>query len=165
MRENREHCITMLRQAGCSANVIAHSQAVCDCALEYASGSDLANLSLVRTGAMLHDIGRGSTHSIAHGQEGADIIRSLNLPETVARIVECHVGAGLTADECTLLGLFPRDCMPHTIEEKIVTHADNCIAGVTRISIDESIASAIHLPRKIRKRMYHLACEVELLCK
>ena len=165
MRENREHCITMLRQAGCSANVIAHCQAVCDCALEYASGSDLANFSLVRTGAMLHDIGRGSTHSIAHGQEGADIIRFLNLPETVARIVECHVGAGLTADECTLLGLYPRDCMPTTIEEKIVTHADNCIAGVTRIRIDESIASAIHLPRKIRKRMYHLACEVELLCE
>ena len=165
MRENREHCIAMLRQARCSAKVIAHCQAVCDCALEYASGSDLADLALVRTGAMLHDIGRGSTHSIAHGQDGADIIRSLNLPETVARIVECHVGAGMTADECTLLGLYPRDCMPTTVEEKIVTHADNCIAGVTRISIDESIASAIHLPRKIRKRMYRLASEVELLCE
>jgi uncharacterized protein len=164
MRENREHCIALLREAGCSAKVIAHCQAVSDCAIEYARTEDLVDLSLVRTGAMLHDIGRGSTHSIAHGQEGADIIRSLGLPENVARIVECHTGAGMTADECTLLGLFPRDCMPHTIEEKIVTHADNRIAGVTRVSIDESIASAIHLPKKIRKRMYQLACEVELLC-
>lgn len=164
MRENHESCIALLRQAGCSVKVIAHCQAVCECALEYASNIDLVDLSLVRTGAMLHDIGRGSTHSIAHGQKGADIIRSLDLPETVARIVECHTGAGITADECTLLGLLPRDCMPHTIEEKIVTHADNCIAGVTRISIDESIASAIHLPKKIRKRMYHLSREVELLC-
>ena len=48
----------------------------------------------------------------------------------------------------TLLGLFPRDCMPRTIEEKIVTHADNLIAGSTRVTIDESIASAIHLPKK-----------------
>ncbi len=164
MRENRGHCITMLREAGCSAKVIAHCQAVCDCALEYARGDDLVDFSLVRKGAMLHDIGRGSTHSIAHGQEGADIIRSLNLPETVARIVECHTGAGMTADECILLGLLPRDCIPHTVEEKIVTHADNRIAGVMRVTIDESIASAIHLPRKIRRRMYHLAREVELLC-
>jgi len=164
MRENRGHCIKMLREAGCSAKVIAHCQAVCDCALEYARGDDLVDLALVRTGAMLHDIGRGSTHSIAHGQEGADIIRSLNLPETVARIVECHVGAGMTADECILLGLLPRDCIPHTVEEKIVTHADNRIAGVMRVTIDESIASAIHLKRKIRRRMYHLAREVELLC-
>jgi len=164
MRENRKQCIELLRTFGCSAKVIAHCQAVCDCALEYAHDDDLVDIPLVRTGAMLHDIGRGSTHSIAHGQEGADALRSLHLPEPVARIVECHTGAGLTADECTLLRLLPRDCMPQTTEEKIVTHADNRIAGVTRVSIDDSIASAIHLPKKVRKRMYRLACEVELLC-
>ena len=71
--------------------------------------------------------------------------------------------AGLTADECTLLGLLPRDCMPQTIEEKIVTHADNRIAGGKRVSIEEEIAAAIHLPKKIRRRMYRLANEVELL--
>jgi hypothetical protein len=31
--------------------------------------------------------------------------------------------------------------------------------------IDEEIASAIHLPKKIRKRMYRLANEVELLTR
>jgi uncharacterized protein len=45
-----------------------------------------------------------------------------------------------------------------------VTHADNCIAGVVRVGIEDSIASAIHLPKKIRRRMYRLACDVELLC-
>jgi len=164
MNKNRGHCIKMLRESGCSAKVIAHCQAVCDCALEYAQNDTLADISLVRTGALLHDIGRGSTHSLDHGQAGADILRSMGIPENIARVVECHTGAGITSDECTLLRLFPRDCMPLTVEEKIVTHADNCIAGVVRVSIDESIASAIHLPKKIRKRMYRLAREVELLC-
>ncbi len=112
---------------------------------------------------MLHDIGRGSSH-IRHAQCGADLLRAQGFGEEVARIVECHTGAGLTADECTILRLSPRDCMPRTTEEKIVTHADNLIAGKKRVTIHESIGSAIHLPRKVRRRMYHLAHEVELLC-
>ncbi len=163
MPETRDRCITLLREAGCKPKVIAHCQAVCACAEEYAQRSSLADPSLVTIGAMLHDIGRGGTHSIGHAQRGADLLREKGFPERVARIVECHTGAGLTADECTLLGLSPRDCMPRTIEEKIVTHADNLIAGSTRVTIDEEISSAIHLPRKIRIRMYRLANDVELL--
>jgi hypothetical protein len=33
-----------------------------------------------------------------------------------------------------------------------------------RVSIDHSIADAFHLPRKVRRRMYRLARDVELLC-
>jgi uncharacterized protein len=54
--------------------------------------------------------------------------------------------------------------MPHTTEEKIITHADNLIEGRKRVTADESIASAIHLPRKVRRRIYLLSQEVELLC-
>jgi uncharacterized protein len=54
--------------------------------------------------------------------------------------------------------------MPRTTEEKIVTHADNLIEGRKRVTVDESIASAIHLPRKVRHRIYLLSQEVELLC-
>jgi uncharacterized protein len=54
--------------------------------------------------------------------------------------------------------------MPCSTEEKIVTHADNLIAGKKRITIHESIGSAIYLPRKARKRMERLSCDVELLC-
>ncbi|MGA2122202.1 MAG: HD domain-containing protein [Methanoregula sp.] len=154
----------MLRDAGCSGKVIAHCRAVRDCALEYARRNPDADYTLIETGSMLHDIGRGTTHSIRHGQIGADLLRSMGLSEEIARIVECHTGAGLTADECTLLGLEARDCIPRTTEEKIVTHADNLIAGTRRVTIDESIASAIHLPRKARKRMYRLSADVELLC-
>lgn len=164
MPDRIQHYEQMLLDAGCSTKVIAHCRAVTDCALEYARANPDVDFSLVEQGAMLHDIGRGRTHAIDHSQRGADLLRSQGFPEEVARMVECHTGAGLTADECTLLGLSPRDCIPCTTEEKIVTHADNLIAGHRRVSIDESIGSAIHLPKKARKRMYRLAQEVELLC-
>jgi uncharacterized protein len=163
MPETQDRCIKLLKSAGCSPKVIAHCQAVCDCAMEYARKCDLADKDLVMTGALLHDIGRGVTHGIGHAQKGADFLRKKGFPESVARIVECHTGAGMTADECVALGLAPRDCMPRTIEEKIVTHADNLIAGTKRVTIDESIASASHLPEEIQKRMRRLSEEVERL--
>jgi uncharacterized protein len=162
--EKKKNYEDLLRNAGCSTKVIAHCRAVRDCACRYAAGNPEIDFHLVEQGAMLHDIGRGRTHGIRHAQCGADLIRSMGLGEDLARIVECHTGAGLTADECTLLGLSPRDCMPRTTEEKIVTHADNLIAGKKRVTIHESIGSAIYLPKKVRKRMERLAAEVGLLC-
>ena len=157
-------CERLLHDAGCSAKIIAHCRAVRDCACTYAEKNPDVHFFLVEQGAMLHDIGRSRTHTIRHAQCGADILRSMGMEEQLARIVECHTGAGLTADECTLLGLSPRDCIPLTAEEKIVTHADNLIAGTKRVSIDDTIASAFRLPRRARQRMYQLSCEVELLC-
>ncbi len=160
----KKRCEDLLRDAGCSVRVIAHAGAVRDCACRYAARQPGIRFHLVEQGAMLHDIGRSRTHDIRHAQCGADLVRERGLGEELARIVECHTGAGLTADECTLLGLSPRDCMPRTTEEKIVTHADNLIAGKKQVTIQESLSSAIHLPRKVRKRMERLAAEVELLC-
>jgi uncharacterized protein len=112
---------------------------------------------------MLHDIGRGTSHTIDHAQTGADILRRLGYPETVARVVECHTGAGITADECSLLRLLPRDCIPVTAEERLVAHADNLIAGSRRTTLYEALGSALHLNRKIRRRMYRLALDTEIL--
>jgi len=165
MPEKKEKvCEDLLRSAGCSSKVIAHCRAVRDCASGYAARNVGADVHLVEQGAMLHDIGRGRTHDISHAQCGADLVRSMGLGEGLARIVERHTGAGLTADECTLLRLSPRDCIPATTEEKIVTHADNLVAGSERVTIHESIASAVHLPRRVRKRMERLSAEVEMLC-
>lgn len=161
----RNACIALLEEEKCAKNVIAHCKAVCACAEEYAARCSLADPDLVMQGALLHDIGRSRTHSIGHAQAGADLLREKGFPERLVRIVECHTGAGLTADECTLLGLLPRDCVPQTVEEKIVTHADNQLAGTMRETIDESIARAVHLNRKTRHRIYRLANEVELLAQ
>jgi uncharacterized protein len=161
---NAEECEQLLLETGCSRKVLAHIHAVTACALEYADRNPDCDRSLVERGAMLHDIGRAATHGIDHAQRGADLLRARGCSEPLARIVECHIGAGLNAGECTLLGLLPRDCIPTTTEEKIVTHADNLIAGHRRTTIEESIGSAFNLPKKARRRMYRLANDVELLC-
>jgi uncharacterized protein len=128
--------------------------------MTYASGPGV-DPETVRLGAMLHDIGRGVSHSIDHAQVGADICRASGLSETIARIVERHIGAGLTRDECRELGLEPRDCMPKTVEEKIVAHADNRVKGTDIITIEERLALTADLPETIRKRIRDLAEEVE----
>lgn len=164
MPDLRESCEILLKKHDCSNEIIAHCRAVTGCALDLSKGSALITRSLVEAGAMLHDIGRGQTHGIDHAQVGAQVCRDLNIPEPVARIVECHTGAGLTADECTLLGLIPRDCVPKTAEEKLVAHSDNLVAGSRRATLYETLNSAFHLNRKIRRRIYRLALEVETLC-
>ena len=47
-------------------------------------------------------------------------------------IVERHIGAGITADEAGRLGLPFRDYIPATLEQKVVSHADNLIAAYKR---------------------------------
>lgn len=151
-REARE----LLVEQGCSRGVIRHCEMVRAVAGEYAARIDAADSELVEVGALLHDIGRSVTHSLRHAQEGARICRELGLPEPIALIVERHTGAGLSADECSLLRLSPRDCLPVTIEERIVTNADNLVRGNNRISIDECLLRSSHLPSGIRRRIYHL---------
>ncbi len=145
-----------LRTAGCSRKVIAHCHRVRDLALSYCDHSGIADRKLVNAGALLHDIGRGKTHSLFHAQAGAAWCRSNGLPEPVARIVERHIGAGLTADECTLLRILPIDCVPVSMEEKIVANADNLIRGGQEVSILEHLGSHPYLDRKTRNRIYRL---------
>ncbi|MDV2482010.1 HDIG domain-containing protein [Methanoculleus sp. Wushi-C6] len=159
MRE--EDCIALLRRAGCSEGVIAHCRAVRDLALTYASDG-LVDRDLVAAGALLHDIGRGATHEIRHAEVGGALCRSFGLDEAIVAIVERHIGGGLTADECSLLGLLPRDCMPQTLEEKIVAHADNLVKGTRVIVMEERMMHAIALPRRQRKRICRLGLEMEL---
>ncbi len=154
--------VRLLKKAGCSDRVIAHCAAVRDLAETYTNHSFI-DRDLVLEAAMLHDIGRGISHAIDHAQLGADLCREMGLSEDVARCVECHIGAGLTADECALHNLLPRDCMPHTIEEKIVAHADNLVKETKVISIWERMQISSHLPRTARRRIFRLAMEMELL--
>jgi uncharacterized protein len=150
----------LLIAAGCDEGVIQHCRRVRQSARRYIT--PLSDAALIEKGAMLHDIGRGRTHGIDHGQVGAKIAHSLGLPQAVTRIVECHIGAGLTSDECTLLRLLPRDCMPRTLEEKTVAHADNMVQGSRICILPTAVISSPFLSRRVRIRMYHLALEMEL---
>jgi uncharacterized protein len=156
MHEDDSSLDTLLREAGCSRWVIAHCHAVRDLSISYADGAGVLDRELLNAGALLHDIGRGVTHSLHHAQAGADYCRKAGISPDIVRVVECHVGAGLTSDECTLLGLLPIDCMPRTGEEKVVANADNLVNGTSVVSIFDRLESAWYLGRKKRSRTYRL---------
>jgi len=152
----RGDCIQLLREVGCDESVVEHCIAVAELALEIAldynhrenrvrsrghgRDRDSVNEKLVFTGALLHDIGRARSHGLNHGFVGGEIAKELKLPDNVVRIIQRHVGAGITAEEAKVLGLPAYDFIPETMEEKIVTDADNMINGARRTGIEEAIA-------------------------
>jgi uncharacterized protein len=135
--------LTLLRKAGCPQNVIDHCLSVAALAVEVAQACAkrgiTLNIRLVETGALLHDIGRSKTHGVQHGVVGSQIATEMGLPDEIARIVERHVGAGITLEEAVRLGLPPRDYTPQTLEEKIVCYADKRIDDGKRVSLEETI--------------------------
>ena len=158
---SREHALQLLRQSGCSRNVIKHSQAVSELAKEIAKacierGIDV-NVELVEIGALLHDIGRSKTHSVHHAIVGAEIAESLGLPETVISIIKRHVGGGIAAKEAERLG-WPKDVyIPQTLEEKIVSYADKLIEGARRVPIERTMKKfSEELPPSVIARMWKL---------
>jgi uncharacterized protein len=150
----------LLARAGCERPVIDHARAVTDLALRFAE-SPLVNRDLLLAGAMLHDIGRGVTQGIDHAQRGAALARALALDERIVAIIERHIGAGMTADECSIERLVPRDCIPETVEEKIVANADNLVYGDRQVTIEETLGGVFRLKRRIRRRIYRLYLEME----
>jgi uncharacterized protein len=82
------------------------------------------DIELLEMGGYLHDIGRSVTHGVSHGVESARIIREFGFPEPLIRLVERHVGAGITAEEAKKLGLPEKDYLPETLEEKILAYVD-----------------------------------------
>ncbi len=151
----RGDCIPLLREVGCDESVVEHCIAVAELALELAidynyrenrarsrghgRDSDSVNEKLVFTGALLHDIGRARSHGLNHGFVGGEIAKELGLEAPVVRIIQRHIGAGITAEEAKEMGLPPVDFMPGTREEKIVACADNLIDGTRRTGIEEAI--------------------------
>jgi uncharacterized protein len=109
--------------------IFCHADFVRKIALEIAQDIK-CDMSLVATGALLHDIGRfscppKSKKAIQHGLRGAKILRDLGYKKH-ARIAERHVGVGITKQDIAeqKLDLPLRDFVPESIEEKIVCYAD-----------------------------------------
>jgi uncharacterized protein len=157
----REEAFQYLRQSGCRQNVIRHVEAVCELACEIADAcrekSYRVDMKLVEIGALLHDIGRGRTHSVHHAVIGADIARSLGLPERVVSIIKKHVGGGITARDAKKLG-WPKDVyVPQALEEKIVCYSDKLIEGSRRVPIEQTIAKlSLDLPPTAIERLWRL---------
>jgi uncharacterized protein len=168
---NREQAIQLLKEHHCSPKVISHSLAVTALAIEI--GGKLkkkgieVDLGLVEAGALLHDIGRSKTHQVDHSLLGAQIARTIELPQPVVNIIKRHVGAGITEEEAQCLG-WPQDTyMPQTIEEKVVCYADKRIDCNKPTSIETEIqhlqkqgrSEAAERVRKLHNEITHLLGE------
>jgi len=145
-----EKCVEMLKEQGCSPAVVEHCKVVRDVAVKIAECIG-ADKKLVEVAALLHDIGRAKTHGIRHGIEGAAIARRLGLSEKIVRIIERHLGAGISKEEAKKLGLPPKDYIPETLEEKIVAHADNLIEYNHVQNIE------VEIERQMRNKNYEYA--------
>lgn len=119
--------------------LLSHSRAVADMAMQINREKELGlDEDTLEAAAMLHDIGIietdapgidcfGNAPYLCHGAIGADMIRSVGLPEEIARVAERHTGAGLTAEEIEMakLPLSQGRCyMPETTLEKLVCYSD-----------------------------------------
>jgi len=133
-----EDCRKILEEAGCDKQIIDHTRTVAKIAVRMAELCE-ADVDLVRTAALLHDIGRLKTHGPEHGFEGGEILRSLCFPEKIVSIVERHVGGGLDSRDVEELGMPERDFVPTTLEEKIVCIADKLIEDDRKVPIDREI--------------------------
>jgi len=139
----RAEALDILVEVGCSKRVIEHSKAVSKFSLKLArvfQARDIdVDLHLVEIGGLLHDIGRSKTHTVDHGSLGGEVARSLGLPQSIANIIERHVGGGIPKEEARRLGWFPKDYLPETWEEKIVCYADKRVEGLRVVSIQRAI--------------------------
>ncbi len=151
--------------------VLSHSRAVQKLSLEIASKlSKKADINLIRTGALLHDIGRfkcNGTDYIKHGIEGGKILRQRGLIKH-AEIAETHIGAGIDRADITEqhLPLPAKDFVPTTIEQKIIAHADNLIFGSERRSIkDVAERFEKEVGKKCAQRALSLHNEIQSMIK
>jgi len=136
-----KECIDILEKCGCSDSVIRHCKAVRNLAVVIAEKVG-ADIELIEAGSLLHDIGRSKTHGIFHAVEGVKIAKKLDLSENIIKIIERHIGAGISKKVAKELGLPEKDYIPITIAEKIVCHADNLIDNCKRQNIEKEVERA-----------------------
>jgi uncharacterized protein len=164
---SRAEAVKLLEDEGCAPNVIEHCKEVASLAVEIAHKVKAAghevNQKTVEIGALLHDLGRSQTHKITHAVEGFKLAKTRGIEPEVSEIIKRHIGAGISKEEASELGLPEYDYFPRTIEEKIVAHADNLVKGTNRITIEERIAlmRKKEVPEKVIQRVKKLAEEVE----
>ena len=95
----------------------------------------------LRSGAVLHDIGRCITHDpILRGVEGYKLLVKLGYEEE-AFVCASHILFGLEALEPEHFALPARNFIPRTIEERTVPLVDFMMEGVQPTTIDRRFSS------------------------
>ncbi|MBI2549380.1 HD domain-containing protein [Candidatus Woesearchaeota archaeon] len=181
MQQNQTEkgAIALLQSQGKDAvalrHILAHSRKVQEIALRIANDVGKhhpIDKEFIRVASLLHDIGRfqyppGSKEMIKHGIAGAALLRKSGFGR-YARVAECHIGAGITKEDIheQNLPLPLQDYVPITIEEKIIAHADNLVAGDQEQDITQVVALFTKkLGKKYADRLYALYEEIETLKK
>lgn len=138
-----DECAAIWKDIGLADDVVSHCEAVAALAVEVAQVArerhHRVDVSLVRAGALLHDVGRAQTHGVDHASVGAQMLRDRDVPETVVFLVERHTGGGIDPGEAEALGLPVKDYTPQTLEEKLVAGCDNLVAGTKRQRIQAEL--------------------------
>ncbi len=134
--------IDLLHNAGVPEDDIAHSVKVAEKALEiaYRTNKDL-DFEFIGRGALFHDLGKAKTHAIEHGKIGAEMGKSLGLPDRITAVMEKHIRGGLSSEEAIELNLPVKDYALHSLEERIIIYADRLVDIITEdiVSITEEI--------------------------
>jgi len=166
MLPTKVEALKLLKDSGVDATVIAHCQTVSALAVKIGKRCPKhVDLKLIEIAGLLHDIGRSTTHGIDHAVEGGKIARKKKLPEEVVRIIERHIGAGLTKEDAVRLTLPKKDYVPETLEEKIVAHADNLLSGTQKVPVAQTISGLIRKHEEEgAKRILSLHKELSELC-
>lgn len=138
---DRTCLISMLERLGMGKRKIDHSIKVADLSLKIAKEIEKddgirVNKKIVEAGALLHDIGivyMLDDLSPEHSVIGAEMIRKLGLPESVARCAETHEAGGAVTWVEARDWMYPilpikETYAPQSIEEKIVCAGDFFIA-------------------------------------
>jgi len=117
-----------------------HSQIVKEIALQISANLKKnyaieADKKLITAGSLVHDIGlyncfddnfQKIVRYATHGQIGYDILKREKVEEKIARFSLCHTTTGLTKEDIVNqeIPMEPKDYIPITLEEEIVSYAD-----------------------------------------
>jgi uncharacterized protein len=138
-----EQALALHEKCGTRVYTMRHCEAVAMAAKilaeEYERKGHVVDVKVVVAGALLHDIGRSRTQTVSHGVEGAEILEKEGVDRTVVEIVRRHVGAGISPEEATKLGLPRFDYIPRTLEERIVCFADKMVDADRVTSFGEEV--------------------------
>ncbi|AJZ84477.1 MULTISPECIES: HD domain-containing protein [Streptomyces] len=140
--------------------VYTHCEIVCHIAEQLMARAGLRlDASLVRAGALLHDIGVYRLYSptgrldeadyIRHGVLGHEILRQEGFPESLCRFCSRHTGVGITRDDIRAqkLDLPPADYTADTTEERLVMYADKFHSKTSPPKFLTADSYAIHVRR------------------
>jgi uncharacterized protein len=127
--------LALHRKYGSNPRIVEHCKAVADVAKiiaeEFEGLGKPVDSGVVVSAALLHDVGRTRIQTARHGLEGSQMLKAEGIDEDVVQAVRRHVGAGISSEEASTLGLPDLDYVPRTLEERIVCFADKLVDSDT----------------------------------